>query len=137
MKTELFVACDFAADYAGKLTLVGIFDTLGAPSTPVLHPQLCIAAKLRFEDTEAGAKRVCLNLTDADGRSVLPAVDMPIVIPRAPSEKATSVVILAFNLGGVKFDRMGEHAADLSLDGIPVASTPIFIRPATSGAAQG
>ncbi len=135
MKTEIFVACDFAADYAGKLTLVGIFDTLGAPSMPVLHPQLCIAAKLRFEDTEVGSKRVRLTLTDADGRSVLPAIEMPIVIPRAPGENGTSVVNLVFNLGGVKFERMGEHAADLALDGSPVASTPIFLRPAPQGAA--
>lgn len=134
MKTEIFVVCDFAVDYAGKLTLAGIFDTLGAPATPVIHPRLCIAAKLRFEDTEAGAKRVCLTMTDADGRSVLPAIDFPIAVPHASGENATSVVNLVFNLGGVKFERLGEHAADLSLDGIPVASTPIFIRPATAEA---
>jgi hypothetical protein len=64
MKVELFAACDYAADYAGKLTLVGVFDTLGAPSIPVVHPQLSVVAKLRFDDAEAGHLRALDELDD-------------------------------------------------------------------------
>ena len=130
MKVELFVACDYAADYGGKLTVVGIFDTLGAPQTPVLHPQLCVAAKLRFDDTEAGPKQARFTLADLDGRPVLPPIDMPIVAPAAPPEIATSVVNLVINIGHVRFERLGEYSLDLSLDGLPVASAPLFLRPA-------
>ena len=130
MKIELFVACDFAADYGGKLTVVGIFDTLGAPQTPVLHPQLCVAAKLRFDDTEAGPKNVRFTLTDIDGRDVLPPIEMPIVAPASSVDTATSVVNLVLNIGHVRFERLGEHSLDLSLDGVQVASAPLFLRPA-------
>lgn len=129
MKVELFAACDYAADYAGKLTLVGVFDTLGAPSVPVFHPQLCVAAKLRFDDTEAGPKRVRFTLTDADGRAVLQPIEMPIVAPAPAAEAATSVVNLVLNIGGVKFERLGEHSLDLTVDGILVANAPLFLRP--------
>ena len=132
MKIEFFVACDYAADYAGKFTLVGIFDSLGAPGIPVVHPQFCVAAKLRFDDTEAGPKQVRFTLTDTDGRDLLPPIEMPIVAPAVPAEGGTAVVNLVINLGGVKFERLGEHSLDLSIDGLHVASTPLFLRPAAA-----
>jgi len=54
MKLELFTLCDFAADYGGKLSVVGIFDTLGAKQVPAVHPQCAVAAKMRFEKIEEG-----------------------------------------------------------------------------------
>lgn len=128
MRTELFVACDFAADYAGKLTLVGVFDSLGAPQVPVVHPQLCVAAKLRFDDTEAGPKQVRFTLTDADGRDILQPIEMQIVAPAATPDTATSVVNLVINIGHIRFERLGEYALDLFLDGIQIASTPLYLR---------
>ena len=135
MKTELFAACDYAADYAGKLTVVGIFDSLGAPQVPVLHPQLSVVAKLRFDDTEAGPKKVRFTLTDADGRDVLQPIEMPIVAPATPPETSSSVVNLVMSISAVKFERLGEHSLDLFVDGVPVASTPLFLRPAPKPAA--
>ncbi len=132
MKVELFVACASAADYAGKLTVVGIFDTLGAPQVPVFHPRLCVVAKLRFDDTEAGPKKVRFTLSDADGRDVLQPIEMAIVAPSSAADTATSVINLVLNIGGVKFERLGEHALDLSIDGIPFASTPLFISTSAS-----
>ncbi len=132
MKTELFAACDYAADYAGKLTVVGIFDSLGAPQVPVLHPQLSVVAKLRFDD---GPKKVRFTLTDADGRDVLQPIEMPIVAPATPPETSSSVVNLVMSISAVKFERLGEHSLDLTVDGVPVASTPLFLRPAPRPAA--
>lgn len=129
MKIDLFVACDYAADYAGKLTLVGIFDSLGATQLPVLHPQLCVAVKLRFDDTEAGPKRARFSLSDADGREVLQPLDMPIAAPPA-AETSFSIVNIVMNISAVRFDRYGEHSLDLAIDGAHVASAPLFIRPA-------
>ena len=134
MKIELFAACDFAADYAGKLTVVGIFDSLGASQVPVLHAQLSVVAKLRFDDTEAGPKTVRFTLTDIDGRDVLRPLDMPIVAPAPGVETASSVVNLVMNINGVKFERLGEHSLDLAVDGVHVASTPLFLRPAAKSA---
>lgn len=133
MKAELFAACDYAADYAGKLTLVGIFDTLGAQSAPVLHPQLCVAAKLRFDDGEAGSKKIRFTLTDADGRDVVQPIELSVIAPAPTAANATSVANLVLHIGGVKFERFGEHALDLTVDGVPVANTPLFLRPSHPG----
>ena len=35
--------CDFAADYQGKLCVLGAFDTIGAKQYPAVHPQCSIA----------------------------------------------------------------------------------------------
>lgn len=129
MKAELFTACDFAADYGGKLTIVGVFDTLGATHTPVVHPQLCIVAKIRFDDIEAGRRQVRFTLTDFDGQDVLKPLDMPITAPAAPAAEAVgSVVNLVLNINGVTFSRFGEHSLDLSIDGVHIASTPLYLR---------
>lgn len=128
MKVELLVACDFAADYAGKLTLVGVFDSLGATRMPVVHPQLCIAAKMRFDDIEAGPKTARVTLRDADGRDVFQPIEMKIDVPVPNHENAQSVVNLVVHIGTLKFESLGEHALDLSLDGAHLASTPLVLR---------
>ena len=39
MKVELFALCDFASDYGGKLTVVGIFDSIFTKQMPAVHPR--------------------------------------------------------------------------------------------------
>ena len=50
MKIELLALADFAADYGGKLSVIGIFDTIFARQMPAVHPHCCLAVKLRFAD---------------------------------------------------------------------------------------
>src|SRR5262245_38438823 len=71
MKVELFALCDYAADYGGKLTVVGIFDSIFAKQLPAVHALCCVAVKLRFEKIEEGEKRVRLSISDDDGKPVL------------------------------------------------------------------
>jgi hypothetical protein len=44
-------------------------------------------------------------------------------------------VNLVMSLGGIKFERLGEHSLDLSVNGAHVASTPLFLRPSAKPAA--
>ena len=127
MKIELFTVSDFAADYAGKLSVVGIFDTLSAKQTPVVHHQWSVAAKIRFEKIEEGQKRVRFSISDADGRSVLPPIEMPIAAT-VPADSPSATVNLVMNIGGIKFDHFGEYSVDLALDGRHEASTPLYVR---------
>jgi hypothetical protein len=127
MKIELFTVCDFAADYAGKLSVIGVFDTLFSKETPVTHPYWCVAVKFRFEKIEEGQKRLRLSISDADGRAIVPAIDMPIVA-NVPRDLSSATVNLVLNIGGVKFDRFGEYSIDLAVDGRHEASTPLYVR---------
>lgn len=127
MKIELFTVCDFAADYAGKLSVIGVFDTLFSKQTPVVHPHWCVAVKFRFEKIEEGQKRLRLSIADADGQAVLPAIDMPIVA-NIPNDLPSVTVNLVVNIGGVKFERFGEYSIDLAIDGRQEGSTPLYVR---------
>src|SRR5689334_9633019 len=123
MKVELFALCDFAADYGGKLSVVGIFDALLARQAPVVHPHCCIAVKIRFEKIEEGAKRLRLSISDADGKAVLPAIELPITVTMAADVHTSTTQVVA-NIGGLKVERFGEYSIDLAVDGRHEASLP-------------
>jgi len=127
MKIELFTVCDFAADYAGKLSVVGVFDTLNAKQVPFAHPHWCVATKIRFAKIEEGPKKVRISISDTDGRAILPAIEMPIVAS-VPGDLPSATVNLVLNIGGVKFERFGEHSVDLAVDGRHEANIPLFVR---------
>ena len=127
MKIELFAICDFAADYAGKLVVVGIFDSLNAHQVPVVHPNLSVAIKIRFEKIEEGEKKVRFSISNADGGTVLPPIEMPITA-HVPEDLPSATVNLVLNIGGIQFAHFGEHSVDLALDGRHEASIPLFVR---------
>jgi len=127
MKIELFTVCDFAADYAGKLSVIGVFDTIFAKVPPIVHPHWCVAMKLRFEKIEEGQKRFRLTISDADGKSVIPAIDAQIVA-NVPGNHTSATVNFVANIGGVKFDNFGEYSLDIAIDGRHEGSAPLFIR---------
>ena len=131
MKIELFAICDFAADYAGKLSVIGVFDTLFSKQTPVIHPYWCVAVKFRFEKIEEGRKNLRLSISDADGKPVLPAIEMP-MIANTPHDLPSSTVNLVLNIGGIKFEQFGEYSIDLAVDGRHEASTPLYVRQSSS-----
>ncbi len=127
MKIELFAVADFAVEQAGKLTIVGVFDTLCCHSLPVVHELCAVVAKLRFEKIEEGTKRVRLNLSDADGKLVLPSVDLPLDV-RMNEDQHTLTKNIVVKIGGLKIEKEGEYSFDLAVDGRHEASIPLFVR---------
>jgi hypothetical protein len=127
MKVELFALCDFAADYAGKLTVVGVFDSIYARQMPAVHAHCCLAVKLRFEKIEEGAKKLRLSVADDDGRAVLPPIELAINVAMPPDAPSNAIQVVA-NIGGMKIDSFGEYSIDLALDGRHEGSIPLFVR---------
>ena len=127
MKVELFALCDFAADYGGKLSIIGTFDSIFAKQMPAVHAQCCLAVRLRFEKIEEGQKRVRLSITDDDGKLVLPAMEIPINVVMPPDAGSNTIQVVA-NIGGMKLETFGEYSIDLALDGRHEASIPLFAR---------
>lgn len=127
MKVELFALSDFAADYGGKLSVIGVFDTLLARQVPVVHPHCCLAAKLRFERIEEGQKRLRISISDADGRPIIPAVEIPVNVIVPPDAHTATTQVVA-NIGGLKIERFGEYSIDLAVDGRHEASLPLLVR---------
>ncbi len=127
MKIELFTVSDFAADYAGKLTVVGIFDTIAAREAPVVHPAWAIAIKARFEKSEEGLKRIRLSITDEDGRTVATPFELN-VDARTQADQHSGTFQLVANIGGVKIERFGEYSIEIAIDGRREGDIPLFVR---------
>jgi hypothetical protein len=127
MKLELFTLCDFAADYGGKLNVIGIFDTLGAKQAPAVHPQCSVTAKMRFEKIEEGRKVVKISIADDDGKPALPAIECPIQVTAPPGVPSVSINVV-LNIERLKLERFGEYSIDLALDGRHEGSIPLYVR---------
>ena len=54
MRLEIFSLCDAATADFGKLSMLGVFDTIWAIKIPAVHPQCAIALRVRFEKIERG-----------------------------------------------------------------------------------
>jgi hypothetical protein len=126
MKIEMFVLCDAATEYAGKLNILGTFDSIHARQVPAVHPQCAVAIRLRFDWTERGEHKIRVNMIDADGRQIIPSLDAGLHV-RLPDRVSSCAINLVLNLHSLKFERFGEYSVDLLVDGEEAASLPLLI----------
>jgi len=129
MKIELLTLSDFAADYGGKLSVVGLFDTIYARQMPAVHPHCCLAIKLRFDKSEVGQRQVRLSIADDDGKLVFPAMEVPVNVVMPPEAQSNTIQVVA-NIASMKIESYGEYSIDLALDGDHCGTTPLFVRQA-------
>jgi len=80
MNIQMAVLCDAATDYAGKLNVLGTFDTIITHQLPAFHPQCSIALRITFSKIEEGSHKIKMNFVDEDGKFVMPSIDMPVDI---------------------------------------------------------
>lgn len=127
MDIELFTASDYAAEYGGKLTVVGVFDTLWADAAPIVHPAWSITVKARFEKNEEGPQSLRLQITDADGVEIVPPLDLQLEA-QTPPDSHTGTFQVVTHLNGARFENFGEYAINLAINGRHRASIPLFVR---------
>lgn len=130
MNVEVFALCDAAADYQGKLNILGTFDTIWTKQMPSVHPQCAVALRLRFSKIEEGGHKVKINIVDEDGKPVVKSVEGNINIRFGEAERASLAVNMILNLQGLKVSKYGEHAIDLAVDGRHEASLPLYVKQA-------
>jgi hypothetical protein len=126
MKTEIFALCDSAADYNGKLCILGTFDTLGAAQVPFVHPTCALAIRIRILAAEQGAHTFRISLIDSDGGIVAGPIEGNFTF-QLPPGAATGAINLVINLLGTSFQKMGTHQIDLVVDGQALASLPVYV----------
>ena len=128
MHIEIFSLSDAAtADVAGKLNVLGAFDTIWSGKMPVMYPQCAIALRIRFENIERGEHRVAVNFVNADGKHIVPGANGTINI-NFPDEQRSGSANLVLNLQMLKLENYGEYSIDLAVDGKSEASLPLFVR---------
>jgi hypothetical protein len=127
MNIQVAVLCDAATDDDGKLNLLGAFDTIYTQQLPAVHPQCSIALRVTFGHEDEGAHQLRLNFVDADGRSIMPGIDIPVeVVLPGDSHFGTRNYIV--NIQQLKFETPGLYAIDILLDGQSQASIPMMVK---------
>lgn len=128
MKVELLTLCDYAvAVPGGKLTIVGTFDRLNVPKLPHQQAAFYLVAKVRFDLTEAGEKRLQFTFTDPDGKQIgtLPEMKVPV---KLREEDYTAAMQAVFRIAGLPLAQSGDHSVNLLIDDTPVTSISLAIQ---------
>jgi len=127
MNIEAFLLCDCATDSAGKLNVLGAFDSIYAKTVPVVHPAFTLAARVRFSKIEEGEHKIRVDIIDEDGKAVVPRLDGKISV-QIRGETDSAVTNLILNLQRIKLERYGEYRIDLAIDGELRGSLPFNVR---------
>ena len=135
MDVQIAVLCDAATDYGGKLNLLGTFDTIVTHQLPAVHPQCSIALRIVFSRIEEGLHKVRINFVDEDGKAIMPSIDLAaeVVFPPEGSFLSRNFII---NIQHLKFDKTGQYAIDLAIDGRHETSIPLQVRQVPAPAAS-
>ena len=127
MEIQVAVLCDSAADYQGKLCVLGTFDTIFTSQMPAVHPQCSIALRITFGKAEEGKHTMKLNFVDEDGRSIMPPIpiDVDVVVPEDSIFLSRNFLI---NIQQLKFDKPGLYSIDIALDGRQEGNIPLLVK---------
>ena len=127
MQILLATLCDSAADYQGKLSLLGAFDTLCARELPVIHPQCSLAIRICYDPPDTGRHQMRIRCVDPSDQECLPSFE-PVVDVAFPSPFLPFVTRnLVLNLQRVKFDRAGLHRFIVEDNGRTLISIPLRV----------
>ncbi len=129
MNVELFVLCDAATDYQGKLNILGTFDAIRAKKTPVEYPTCAVAVRLRFLNTEEGEHKIRISIIDEDGKAVVKPIEANLNVHIKGSSLPSIATNMILNLQRLQFPDYGEYSIDLSVDGRQEAWLPLYINP--------
>ena len=126
MNIQIATLCDAAADYGGKLSLLGTFDTIMARQLPAKHPQCSVALRVVFDRSDEGSHRLRIDLVDADGKSVMPAIDIPFEV-KLPTDAFHLSRNFIINMQQLKFDQPGHFAVAIAIDSHVETSIPLRV----------
>jgi hypothetical protein len=127
MNIQVAVLCDAATDSDGKLNLLGAFDTIYAQTLPAVHPQCSIALRVTFTSGDEGAHTLKLHFVDADGRPIMPSMDIPVEVAM-PEDTHFGTRNFIINIQQLKFAAPGLYAIDVTLSEQTIASVPLMVR---------
>ena len=131
MQLELLTFCDAAAEYAGRLNILGATDTIVVPAVPFRYPHCALAVRVRAARIEEGEHVVRLLVINADG---VPAINVEGKLGvRFPGGAGShgfngTAINLIINAQNLEFKEAGEYAIEVAVDGIQLGSSPFFVR---------
>src|SRR5450631_2194686 len=127
MNIQVAVLCDAANEDNGKLNLLGAFDTIFAPQLPAVHPQCAVALRVTFMSGDEGEHKLKLNFVDADGKSIMPPIEIPVSVVM-PDDVHFLTRNFIVNIQQLKFAEAGLYSVDIRLDGESLANIPLQVK---------
>jgi hypothetical protein len=124
------VICDSAADYNGKLCILGTFDTIYAQRFPAVHPHCALALRIVFRPVEEGIHRFRIVFIDPDGHNVLPPDSEPrfeVNISEIPDKAAFVSRNFVISLQGLPLEKPSLYSFDVHMDEQIVARIPLQV----------
>jgi len=125
------VICDSAADYGGKLCLLGTFDTIFAHRFPAVHPHCALALRIVFRTgADEGTHRFRVAFIDSDGHDVLPSEGEPrfeVKVAEIPDKSAFISRNFVINLQGLPLEKPSLYSFDVHMDDQIIARIPLQV----------
>ena len=128
MNIQVAVLCDAATqDSSSKLNVLGAFDTIYAPQLPAVQLQCAVALRVTFSATDEGPHKLALNFINADGRSIMPPIEVPVAVA-LPEDALFVTRNFVVNIQQLKFTEAGLYSVDIWLDDQSQASIPLLVK---------
>ena len=127
MQLLLATLCDSAADYQGKLCVLGAFDTLCAPQFPVVHPQCSLAVRLLFDPEDSGRHDMSIRLLDEDHQEAMPPFSPVIDVVFPPGMVPFVTRNLVLNRQRLRIGKPGVYEFAIELDRQPLIRLPLRV----------
>ena len=128
MNVQIAVLCDAATqDNNSKLNILGAFDTILASQMPAVQLQCALALRVTFAADDEGQHKLALNFINADGRSLMPPIEMPLSV-RLPEDTHFITINFVINIQQLQFPETGLYSVDIRFDGKSQASIPLQVR---------
>lgn len=127
MQVQLATLCDSAADYGGKLCILGAFDTLCSREFPVTHPQCALVVRLTFDHADRGEHRFLIRCTDPAGQEFLPVFEQRIEVAFPSTFVPFLTRNIVLNLQNLRFERHGLYRWEICLGERPLSNIPLRV----------
>ena len=127
MDIQVAVLCDAATDYKGKLNLLGTFNSVHTRELPANYPQCSIVLRVVFKLVEEGSHKLRINFVDEDGKFVMPSIELPFEV-KMPENDSFAYRNFILHIQRLKFEKIGQHAVDIAIDGRQEASIPLEVK---------
>ncbi len=117
---DYILICDYAfPDYQGKMSAIGIFDTISVSQLPATHTQLFIVARIRGEPGQSFRSRI---------RVLDPTDQVNTESPEAPVQLRGSGHFHMYVVRPMQLSVPGRYSVQVLLDGSLAGSTPLIVK---------
>lgn len=123
------VLCDSAADYQGKLCVLGAFDTIWARQFPATHSQCSVAMRFLFRPEDVGEHKLEILFVDPDGHNLMPRgpIMVNMKIDEIPDQVYFMSRNLVINLQGLPIKEPAQYSFDVKMDETIIARIPLQV----------